>query len=41
MGFFDKLKSGLAKTRNNITVKIEQVFGAYKELDDDFFDEEE
>ena len=39
MGFFDKLKSGLAKTRNNITVKIEQVFGAYKELDDDFFDE--
>ncbi len=39
MGFFDKLKSGLQKTRNNITVKIEQVFGAYKELDDDFFDE--
>lgn len=39
MGFFDKLKQGLSKTRNNITQKIEAVFGAYKEVDDDFLDE--
>lgn len=39
MAFFDKLKQGLAKTRNNITVKIETLFGAYKEVDDDFLDE--
>ncbi len=39
MAFFDKLKQGLAKTRNNIAVKIETIFGAYKEVDDEFFDE--
>lgn len=39
MGLFDSLKKGLAKTRNHILGNIEALFGAYDEVDDDFFDE--
>lgn len=39
MGLFDALKKGLAKTRNNFLGNIEALFGAYDEVDDDFFDE--
>ena len=39
MAFFEKLKQGLAKTRNNLMVGIESVFGAYKEVDDEFLEE--
>ncbi|MGI5900310.1 MAG: signal recognition particle-docking protein FtsY [Christensenellales bacterium] len=39
MAFFEKLKQGLAKTRNNLVVNIETIFGAYKEVDDNFFEE--
>lgn len=39
MGFFDKLKSGLAKTRGSIAEKVNEVFQNAAEIDDDFFDE--
>lgn len=39
MGFFDKLKEGLAKTRANISNGLDSVFGDYSQVDDDFFDE--
>ena len=39
MAFFEKLKQGLAKTRNNLMVNIESIFGAYKEVDDEFLEE--
>ena len=35
MGFFDKIKQGLAKTASNIS----QVFTGFTEIDDDFYDE--
>ena len=35
MGFFDKIKKGLAKTASNIS----QVFTGFSEIDDDFYDE--
>lgn len=38
-GFFSRLKKGLEKTRKNITFGLDSVFGAYDELDDDFFEE--
>ncbi|MBQ1948231.1 MAG: signal recognition particle-docking protein FtsY [Clostridia bacterium] len=39
MGFFDKLKQGLHKTRETLTGKVNEVFKAFKKLDDDFYDE--
>lgn len=39
MGFFDKLKKGLAKTRDNITNKIEKLIVGYADIDDDLLDE--
>ena len=39
MGLFDSLKKGLEKTRNNLMGGIEQLFGAYDEVDDDFYEE--
>ncbi len=38
MGFFDKIKAGLAKTRNALSDTLTNVFTA-SELDDDFYDE--
>ena len=38
MGFFDKIKAGLTKTRNAMAVTLENVF-SLSQLDDDFFDE--
>ena len=38
MGFFDKIKAGLSKTRNAMAATLENVFNL-SELDDDFFDE--
>ncbi|MBO5867878.1 MAG: signal recognition particle-docking protein FtsY [Oscillospiraceae bacterium] len=38
MGFFDKIKAGLAKTREALTTTLTNVFTA-SELDDDFYDE--
>ena len=39
MGFFDKLKKGLSKTRENITNKIEKLIIGYADIDDDLLDE--
>ena len=38
MGFFDKIKAGLAKTRENLNNTLGNVFMA-NEIDDDFYDE--
>ena len=39
MGFFDKIKAGLAKTRQALSNTLDEVFTGYNEIDDDFFDE--
>ena len=39
MGFFDKLKKSLAKTRDNFTNKIEQLIIGYADIDDEFLEE--
>ena len=39
MGFFDKLKKGLAKTRQTITNKIEKLVIGYADIDDQLLDE--
>ena len=39
MGFFDKIKAGLEKTRKALSNTLEEVFSGYNEIDDDFFDE--
>ena len=38
MGFFDKIKQGLKKTKENISKKIFEVFKA-KALDEEFYEE--
>lgn len=38
MGFFEKLKNGLTKTRDNIAKSFDNVFGP-SEIDDDFYEE--
>ena len=38
---FDKLKTGLTKTRANFTDRMEDLVGASVDLDEDFMDEEE
>lgn len=39
MGFFDKLKAGLEKTRKSFTDKIEQLVVGYANIDDEFIDD--
>ena len=39
MGFFDKIKAGLAKTRQALSNTLDEVFTGYNEIDDDFYDE--
>ena len=39
MGFFDKLKAGLEKTRKNFTDKIEQLVIGYATIDEEFLEE--
>ncbi len=39
MGFFDKIKAGLAKTRAALSNTLDEVFTGYSEIDDDFLDE--
>ncbi len=39
MGFFERLKDGLTKTRKNFTERIEVLVGMSAEIDDDFLDE--
>ena len=39
MGFFDKLKAGLTKSRSNVGEGVNTVFSTYDKIDDDFYDE--
>ena len=39
MGFFDKLKQGLMKTKNAITEKVDALFKSFVKVDEDLFDE--
>lgn len=39
MGFFEKLKQGLAKTSKNISSKIDSVLAAFGKIDEDLFEE--
>ena len=39
MGFFDKIKAGLAKTRAALSNTLDEVFDNADAIDDDFFDE--
>lgn len=39
MGFFDKLKSGLGKTRESFSEKVNSVFKVFTKIDEDFFEE--
>ena len=39
MGFFDKIKSGLTKTRDALESTLGSVFSGFSEIDDDFYEE--
>ena len=39
MGFFDKIKQGLSKTREALSRTLDSVFSGHTELDDDFYEE--
>ena len=39
MGFFDKIKAGLQKTRDALSNTLGQVFTGFSQIDDDFYDE--
>ena len=39
MGFFDKIKAGLTKTREALSGTLGSVFSGFSEIDDDFYDE--
>ena len=39
MGFFDKIKAGLTKTRDALADTLGGVFTGFSEIDDDFYDE--
>ena len=39
MGFFEKLKSGLTKTRQNFTNRITELVGMSAKVDEDFLEE--
>ena len=39
MGFFDKLKNGLGKTRDNINEKMNNVFSSFRKVDEELLEE--
>ncbi|MCQ2435574.1 MAG: signal recognition particle-docking protein FtsY [Clostridia bacterium] len=39
MGFFDKLKAGLAKTKSTLTDGINNIFSSFRHVDEDLMDE--
>lgn len=39
LGFFEKLKQGMNKTKNSFDEKISNVFKSFKVVDEDFLDE--
>ena len=41
MGFFDKLKNGLGKTKNNFNEKINNVFSSFRKVDEELLKKRE
>ena len=39
MGFFEKLKQGLSKTRDDFNNKLSQVFSMGRKIDEEFYEE--
>ena len=39
MGFFDKLKQGLGRTKNSIDEKINNVFSVFRKVDEELLEE--
>ena len=39
MGFFEKIKNGLKKTRDSMVGRVEQVINSFTKIDEDFFEE--
>ncbi|MGN0577682.1 MAG: signal recognition particle receptor subunit alpha, partial [Ruminiclostridium sp.] len=39
MGFFEKLKEGLKKTRDSLASKVEILVNSFTKIDEDFFEE--
>ena len=39
MGFFDKIRAGMAKTRDALSNTLGSVFSGFSQIDDDFYDE--
>ena len=39
MGFFDKLKSGLKKTKDNFLGKVDTILAGFGKIDEDLFEE--
>jgi len=39
VGFFQKLKAGLTKTRNSISYELDSMFHGFSEIDDDLYEE--
>lgn len=39
MGFFDKLKAGLKKTKDSFVGRVEQIVNSFTKIDEDFFEE--
>ena len=39
MGFFDRLKAGLAKTKNAIFGKLDQLFKGFSKVDEEMLEE--
>jgi len=39
MGWFEKLKEGLVKTRDNLVQKVDEIFSLNSSLDEEFYDE--
>ena len=39
MGFFDKLKQGMNKTKSSFDEKINNVFKSFRKVDEEFLDE--
>ena len=38
MGFFDKIKAGLTKTRDALSNTLGSIFSGFSQLDDDFYE---
>ena len=39
MGFFEKLKAGLKKTKDSMMSKIERLLGSFTKIDEELFEE--